>query len=81
MFLNTKEICIELIEAHLKKMNFIMNGDYEIPNNHFSQFQIFSKQLEKYIKQDKTIAVLSAFPIYLFDYFGYQRIQKFIKPT
>ena len=73
-----KNIWIELIEIHLKKMNFIVHGSFSIPHNTISQNEIFTSQLEKYIKTDSTIAVLSAFPIFLFDYYGYNTINNLL---
>lgn len=66
----TKRIWIELIELHLKKMNYIVNDYYSLPPNNISQETIFLNQLEKFIKIDSTIAVLCAFPVFLFDYYG-----------
>lgn len=59
-----------LIMAHLQKMNYIVIDRFIFPNTLFLQNEIFEKQLEKYIKIDSTVAVLSAFPIFLHDYFG-----------
>ncbi len=67
--LYTKEIWVELIEIHLKKLNFIVNDCYSMPeNNLISQCEIFSKQLKKYIEINSTVSVLSSFPVFLFDY-------------
>lgn len=74
--LYTKNIWTQLIELHLKKMNYITNGDFIFSSEHYSQNDIFSKQLEKYINIDSTIAVLSSFPIFLFDYYGNDFIVK-----
>jgi hypothetical protein len=60
----------ELIELHLKKMNFITKDEYCLPIATISQYEIFIKQLEKYIEVDLTVAVLSSFPVFLFDYYG-----------
>lgn len=70
----TKEIWVSLIELHLKKVNFITNDDYMLPTENVVQSEIFLKQLEKYINVDATVAVLSAFPVFLFDYYGYKSI-------
>ena len=74
----TKNIWIYLIELHLRKMNFVTNGDYSLPKEYIPQQKIFLKQLEKYIKVDATVAVLSSFPIFLFDYYGYSSISNFL---
>ena len=59
-------------------MNFIVNDDFSLPKESISQSEIFDKQLEKYINIDSTIAILSAFPVFLFDYYGFQTINKII---
>jgi hypothetical protein len=74
-----KNTWIELIELHLKKMNFIITNDFSVPKNNIPQIDIFLKQLEKYINVNSTIAVLSAFPIFLFDYYGFQTIDDLIQ--
>ena len=72
-------VWIELLRAHLYKMNYIVADNYNFPTQYFSQLSIFEKQLEKYlIKTEKRVAVLSAFPIFVYDYFGNEKISKFI---
>lgn len=72
-------VWIELLRAHLYKMNYIVADSYNFPTQYFSQLSIFEKQLEKYlIKTEKRVAVLSAFPIFVYDYFGNEKISKFI---
>ena len=63
-----KNIWNQLIKIHLKKMNYIINQDYSFPLVKFSQKEIFESQLETYIKIQSKVAVLSAFPVFLFDY-------------
>jgi len=75
----TKEIWIQLIDLHLKKMNFIIEKDFSFPNKNFSQDEIFSKQLEDYINVDFTVSVLSSFPIFLLDYYGKKYILNLMK--
>jgi hypothetical protein len=67
-----------LIDLHLKKINFIVFNDFSIPQKHITQLDIFKNQLEKYINIDSTVAVISAFPIFLFDYYGYIAINNLI---
>ncbi len=64
------KIWTEVIIFHLKKMNLIVNETYEFPERTENQTIIFQKQLEKYIDIDETVAVLSAFPVFLHDYYG-----------
>lgn len=70
-----KLLCV----AHLQKMNFIVNDIYVLPNSLILQIEIFEKQLSKYINVNSTVGVLSAFPIFLHDYFGNEGIKQIIK--
>lgn len=65
-----------VIEAHLKKMNILVNNTYELPNAIIDQLTIFNNQIEKYINKDKTVAVLSAFPVFLHDYYGNEEMKQ-----
>ncbi len=65
-----------LIKLHLQKMNKIVNDVYVLPDAIVNQLTIFNKQLEKHINIDQTVAVLSAFPIFLHDYYGNEGIKK-----
>lgn len=69
----------QLINVHLKKMNFIVNDSYTLPSDIIFQRIIFSKQLEKHININATVAVLSAFPVFLHDYYGCEEIKKRIE--
>ncbi len=69
----------QLINAHLKKMNFVINSSFDFPIELTFQNIIFSKQLEKYININATVAVLSAFPVFLHDYYGNEEIKKRIE--
>lgn len=61
----------ELITAHLCKMNLLVNDLFELPTKLESQMAIFSHQLLKHInKRCPEVAVLSAFPLYVLDYYG-----------
>ena len=67
----TQDTWKKLIIAHLSKMNFIVNDSYVFPQKAESQQDIFSKQLEKHINQKcPMVAVLSAFPVFIHDYYG-----------
>jgi hypothetical protein len=74
----TKKTWIKLIGVHLKKMNFITNDDFSIPKEFISQIQIFDSQLEKFLNIDSTVSVLSSFPVFIFDYYGYRYIDKLL---
>ncbi len=67
----SKEVWQELIRAHVSKMNYIVNNKFEMPDKSESQEVIFEKQLTKHIRHKcPEVAVLSAFPIYVLDYYG-----------
>lgn len=67
----TSSIWATLINAHLCKMNYVVNDNYSLPKSLVSQFVIFENQLKKYIGQScPQVAVLSAFPLWVFDYYG-----------
>ena len=59
-----------LFSQHLSKMNLIVENNFELPKRLMFQDEIFKNQFEKYINIDETVAVLSAFPPFLHDYFG-----------
>lgn len=56
---------------NVSKANLICNDFYSIPENKdvISQRAIFRKQLENFIIPSDTLSILSAFPLFLFDYF------------
>ena len=60
-------------------MNFVVNDDFILPKDSIAQIEIFLNQLNKYIKIDSTVAILSAFPIFLFDYYGHDVINELIQ--
>lgn len=67
----SNEIWGELITAHLCKMNELVNEVFSMPDELVSQLDVFNKQMEKHIsKKCPCVAVLSAFPIFVLDYYG-----------
>jgi len=70
----TKDTWLMLIDLHLRKMNYITNGSYTLPLGIIPQNIIFSKQEEKYINIDSKVAILSSFPIFIFEYYGHEFI-------
>lgn len=72
-----KSVWQELITAHLSKANYLVNDVYVLPSSLMDQVSIFTKQQEKHInKKCPEVAVLSAFPLYVLDYYGIERIIK-----
>ncbi len=66
----TEEIWNYLINEHSKKANFIVNDNFEFPTKIIEQLEIFDNQKSKYIDIENKVAVLSAFPIFLLNYYG-----------
>ena len=53
------------------KANYICNDKNELPEEVNSQKEIYDNQLAKYVDTGECkVAILNAFPIFLFDYFG-----------
>lgn len=60
-----------LIQMNVGKSNFICHGENGITDAVNSQQDIFNNQLAKYVHTEECkVAILNAFPIFLFDYFG-----------
>lgn len=58
-----------IISENLCKANYIVFDTYSVPSNIISQSKIFEGQTEKFICNNR-LAVLSAFPFFIVDYFG-----------
>ncbi len=71
----TKEIWLEIIAFHSKKLGFIVTSNYEYFYEEVSQYDIFLKQKEAYISPKNEVAVLGSFPIFLVDYYGYKLME------
>jgi hypothetical protein len=59
-----------IIHEHCRKLNFVTTNSFSFPNRTFEQLEVFESQLEKYIIPANKVAVLSAFPVLLLDYYG-----------
>lgn len=70
-----EDIWSYIINQHAMKANYIVNEDYSFPSSLIEQIDIFEKQLQNYNK-DEQVEVLSAFPMFLLDYYG---VDKFIE--
>lgn len=64
-----------IISEHCKKVNFIVHGNFEFPKSIIEQLEIFLNQKEKYIETESKVSVLSAFPIFLLDYYGVNKFK------
>ena len=73
----TREVWQELIRAHISKMNYLVHDVFDLPRQIELQSVIFSKQQEKHINHKcPKVAVLSAFPIYVLDYYGVDTLKQ-----
>lgn len=72
-----EEVWKTLIKAHVFKMNYLVNDSYSMPQTIEAQSTIFENQYTKYINHKcPKVAVLSAFPIYVLDYYGVEGLTK-----
>lgn len=55
---------------HCKKLNSLMVGQFSFPAEYFDQSSVFKQQLDRFIVPESKVSVLSAFPIFLLDYYG-----------
>lgn len=77
----TKDVWQELITAHVCKANYLVNDIFDMPKSLISQESIFTSQLAKYISHKcPKVAVLSAFPLYVLDYYGCENTIKKLNP-
>lgn len=74
----TKDDWKIIIEENSQKINFIINNVYSFPDKQMEQIEVFDKQKEKYLDTQGKVAVLSAFPIFLGDYYGYEKLREMI---
>lgn len=73
----TCDVWKTLIRANAFKLNYLVNDIYGMPEYYISQKQIFEKQQSKHIMQScPKVAVLSAFPLYVLDYYGVDGIKE-----
>lgn len=71
------EVWQTLIKAHVFKMNYLVSGSYSMPKNIETQSTIFERQYTKHINcKCPKVAVLSAFPIYVLDYYGVEELKR-----
>ena len=70
-FMKVKENWSILVKQHTSKANYICTGKNCIPEDKeiVSQQRIFAGQEKKYLCEGDAIAILNAFPLFLFEYF------------
>ena len=56
---------------HIEKANYICTGCRGLPalKDDVRQTIIFENQIEKYVKTKDSVAILNAFPLFLYEYF------------
>lgn len=64
-----------IINQNSKKANFIVNDTFKFQTQIIEQLEIFNSQKTKYINVENKVAVLSAFPMFLLDYYGIKRFK------
>lgn len=75
----TRQVWQELVAAHLCKAKYLTSDEFVLPSSLISQRDIFANQLKKHISHKcPEVAVLSAFPLYVLDYFGCEKTVKML---
>ncbi len=64
---------------NLMKSNFIVNDNYEYPSGPeaVEQLKILNSQIKKFINPNGDVSVLSAFPLFVYHYFGNGILNRF----
>lgn len=62
----------DLVGMNVRKANLICNGSGDMPKDEraIPQERIFQHELDDFMAPSSSIAIISSFPIFLFDYFG-----------
>lgn len=69
------ELCWNTINRqHCMKAASLVAGEFLLPARLMSQMEIFTSQLETHIRPSQRVAVLSAFPLLLLDYYGIDQL-------
>lgn len=70
-FARVRNNWIHLVDQHIVKANYICSGHCCRPEDKeaVSQQKIFVAQLGKYLTVEDSVAILNAFPLFLFEYF------------
>ncbi|MFT5730234.1 MAG: hypothetical protein ACI8PB_004412 [Desulforhopalus sp.] len=67
-----------IISEHCKKLNHLMTGSFTLPVEISEQLDVFEQQLDKHITPNGEVAVLSAFPVFILDYYGASKLPDLI---
>lgn len=69
---------MHLIKQNVFKANMITNNTHSWPKqkDDVEQVPLFDAQLKKYVTSNNEVAILNAFPMFLFYYFPIEHFQK-----
>ena len=67
----TKDHWLHIIDINTRKLGKLFTNKFEILNEVKEPIEIFDRQVIKHLNVDNKVSVLSAFPIFLVDYYGY----------
>lgn len=67
-----------LIDIHLRKANLITAGIFSLPTKLITQSELFNSQLKRFIVPKSEVGVVSAFPMFIHDYYGNEYILKLL---
>lgn len=70
----TKEHWVYIVSEHCKKLNHLVDDLFILPSRHISQEEVLKQQKDKHITPNNQVAVLSAFPVFIVDYYGYENL-------
>ncbi|CED70944.1 putative uncharacterized protein [Aliivibrio wodanis] len=65
----------EIVAQHLARANHLVTNELSLPKSQIEQQEIFIQQLDKHVPNGN-IAVISSFPLMLFDYYGQALMSK-----
>jgi len=66
----TEEDWLFIIRKNMKKAELVVTGHYQLPTVLPDQTSLLAGQLQRYKTPSGNVAVLSAFPLFLHEYFG-----------
>lgn len=62
-----------LVQQHSKRVGYIQQNIFKPLWRDIAQLEIYENEYKKYIRIKKEVFIISAFPIFLVDYFGYKK--------
>ena len=66
------EIWADIIDVNLRRANLLIEGNDSLPDYPIEQPALFNAQLDHHIEPNQMVAVISAFPLMLLEYYGSQ---------